>query len=110
MEKDALGIHAREELGLSEVTKARPLQAALASAAAFALGALPPLATVWLVPRSTVSLAIAAATLALLASLGALAAQLGGAPLVRGALRVTFWGACAMAATALVGRLFGASL
>lgn len=110
MEKDALGIHAREELGLSEVTKARPLQAALASAAAFALGALPPLATVWLVPRSAVSLAIAAATLALLASLGALAARLGGAPLVRGALRVTFWGACAMAATALVGRLFGATL
>ncbi|HEX6861563.1 MAG TPA: VIT family protein [Thermoanaerobaculia bacterium] len=108
--RDALGAHAREELGLSEITRARPLQAALTSAAAFAIGALPPLAIAWLVPLPAVGLAIAAGTLALLAALGALAARLGGAPLVRGSLRVTFWGACAMAATALVGRLFGAVL
>jgi VIT1/CCC1 family predicted Fe2+/Mn2+ transporter len=110
MAKDALGTHAREELGLSEVTKARPLQAALTSAAAFAAGAVPPLAIAWLVPMSTVSFAIAAGTLTLLATLGALAARLGGAPLVRGSLRVVFWGACAMGATAMVGRIFGAVL
>lgn len=110
MVKDALGTHAREELGLSEVTKARPLQAALTSAAAFAAGAVPPLAIAWLVPMSSVSSIIAAGTLTLLAILGALAARLGGAPLVRGSLRVAFWGACAMGVTALVGRLFGAVL
>jgi VIT1/CCC1 family predicted Fe2+/Mn2+ transporter len=110
MAKDALGTHAREELGLSEVTKARPLQAALTSAAAFAAGAVPPLAIAWLVPTPTVSSVIATGTLTLLAALGALAARLGGAPLVRGSVRVAFWGACAMGATALVGRLFGAVL
>jgi VIT1/CCC1 family predicted Fe2+/Mn2+ transporter len=110
MTKDALGSHAREELGLSDITRARPLQAALTSAAAFAIGALPPLAIAWVAPLPAVSLTIAVATLALLATLGALAAQLGGAPLVRGSLRVTFWGACAMAVTAMVGKLFGAVL
>ncbi|HET9225507.1 MAG TPA: VIT family protein [Thermoanaerobaculia bacterium] len=110
MTRDALGAHAREELGLSQITRARPLQAALTSAAAFAIGALPPLAIAWLVPVPAVVLAIAAGGLALLAILGAVAARLGGAPLVRGSFRVTFWGACAMAATALVGRLFGAVL
>jgi VIT1/CCC1 family predicted Fe2+/Mn2+ transporter len=110
MARDALSAHAREELGLSDITRARPLQAALTSAAAFAIGALPPLAIAWLVPPPAVGLLIATSTLALLATLGALAARLGGAPLARGSLRVAFWGACAMAATALVGRLFGAVL
>lgn len=108
MARDALAVHAREELGLSEVTKARPLQAALTSAAAFAAGAILPLAVAWLVPLAAISAVIATSTLALLAALGALAAHLGGASLMRGSLRVTFWGACAMATTALVGRLFGA--
>jgi VIT1/CCC1 family predicted Fe2+/Mn2+ transporter len=110
MARDALGVHAREELGLSEITKARPLQAALTSAAAFAAGAVPPLAIAWLVPLPAVASVIAASSLALLAVLGGLAARLGGAPPIRGSLRVAFWGACAMAATALVGRLFGAVL
>jgi len=108
MAKDALAVHAREELGLSEITKARPLQAALTSAAAFATGAVVPLAVAWLVPLSAISVVIGTSTLALLAALGALAAHLGGASLMRGSLRVTFWGACAMATTALIGRLFGA--
>ena len=108
MGRDALAVHAREELGLSDVTKARPLQAALTSAAAFAAGAVLPLAVAWLVPLAAISVTIATSTLALLAALGALAARLGGASVVRGSLRVTFWGACAMAATAIVGRLFGA--
>ena len=110
MARDALGAHAREELGLSDITSARPLQAALASAAAFAIGALPPLAIAWLVPLPSIAFVVVTGTLVLLTTLGALAARLGGAPLVRGGLRVTFWGACAMAATALVGRLFGAVL
>jgi vacuolar iron transporter family protein len=110
MAGDALGAHAREELGISDLTKARPLQAALASAAAFAVGALPPLAIAWLVPLPAVEIVIAAGTLALLAILGALAARLGGAPILRGSVRVAFWGACAMGATALVGRFFGATL
>ena len=110
MAADALGAHAREELGLSDLTSARPLQAALASAAAFAIGALPPVVIAWLVPLPSVSAVVVMGTLVLLASLGVLAARLGGAPLVRGGLRVSFWGACAMAATALVGRLAGAVL
>jgi VIT1/CCC1 family predicted Fe2+/Mn2+ transporter len=110
MARDALGAHAREELGLSDITSARPLQAALASAAAFAIGALPPLAIAWLVPLPSIAFVVVTGTLVLLTTLGALAARLGGAPLVRGGLRVTFWGACAMAASALVGRLFGAVL
>lgn len=107
MAHDALGAHARDELGLSEHTLARPLQAALASAAAFALGALPPVALAWLAPLDSLSLVVGASSLALLAVLGAIAAQLGGAPRARGALRVAFWGAAAMATTALIGRLFG---
>ena len=110
MAKDALGAHAREELGLSDLTRARPLQAALTSAAAFAGGAVPPLAIAWFVALPAVGPAIAVATLALLAALGGLAAHLGGAPLIRGSLRVAFWGACAMAATALVGSLLGVVL
>ncbi|HUU32975.1 MAG TPA: VIT1/CCC1 transporter family protein [Vicinamibacterales bacterium] len=105
---DALGAHARDELGLSEITRARPIQAALSSAAAFAAGALPPVLLVVLLPLGAVSVAVTGLSLVLLLVLGAVAAQLGGAPLARGALRVGFWGAIAMGATALVGRLFGA--
>ena len=105
---DALGAHARDELGMSKHTLARPLQAAMASAAAFTLGALPPVLLVWFIPLSSVYLVVSGSTLLLLVGLGSLAAYLGGAPLLRGAVRVTFWGAVAMAATALVGRLFGA--
>jgi len=103
---DALGAHARDELGISDFSRARPLQAALASAAAFAVGAAPPmlLAAAW--PVGTLTLAVGATTLGILALLGSVAAVLGGAPVLRGALRVTFWGAVAMGATALVGRLF----
>ena len=107
MSHDALAAHARDELGLSEITRARPLQAALASAAAFASGALPPVFLTWVVPVPRLSIVIAACTLVLLAFLGGLAARLGGAPLWRGTFRVSFWGAAAMACTALVGRLFG---
>ncbi len=105
---DALGAHARDELGLSEVTRARPIQAALSSAAAFAAGALPPLMLVVLLPLAQVAWAVIGLSLVLLLVLGAVAAQLGGAPLARGAARVAFWGALAMGVTALVGRLFGA--
>ncbi len=108
MAHDALGAHARDELGLAEVTRARPIQAALSSAAAFAAGALPPLMLVVLLPLAQVAWAVIGLSLALLLVLGAVAAQLGGAPLARGAARVAFWGAVAMGVTALVGRLFGA--
>jgi vacuolar iron transporter family protein len=107
MAHDALAAHAREELGLSDLTRARPIQAALSSAAAFAVGAAPPLLLVMFVPLASISIAVTGVTILLLVGLGTLAAQLGGAPLLRGAIRVTFWGAVAMAATALVGRLFG---
>jgi len=107
MAHDALGAHARDELGLTEVHRARPLQAAVASAAAFAIGALPPLALAWLAPLPSLSLWVGASTLVLLALLGGLAAHLGGASRIRGALRVAFWGAVAMATTALIGHLFG---
>ena len=110
MKHDALAAHARDELGLSEITRARPLQAALTSAAAFASGALPPVAASWLVPVPGISVVVAGGSLVLLAVLGALAAHLGGASLMRGALRVTFWGAIAMGITALLGRLFGAAI
>ena len=105
---DALEAHAREELGIHAATRARPLQAALASAAAFAVGAAPPalLAAFW--PPATLSWIVMGSTLVLLALLGSVAARLGGAPLGRGALRVTLWGAIAMVTTDLVGRLFGA--
>jgi len=105
--KDALGTHSRDELGMSEGTRARPLQAAMASAAAFIAGATPPLLLVLFVPMSSVSMAVSVVTLLLLVILGGLAAQLGGAPLLPGALRVAFWGAVAMACTALVGKVFG---
>jgi VIT1/CCC1 family predicted Fe2+/Mn2+ transporter len=104
--KDALAAHARDELGLHELTRARPTQAALASAAAFALGATPPLVLVLAVPLAQLMPAVMTSSLVLLVALGALAARTGGAPMLRGSLRVAFWGAAAMAATALVGRLF----
>ncbi len=107
MAKDALGAHARDELGLSEVTRARPIQAGLASAAAFAVGAAPPLLLVVGMPLAHVTAAVAVSSLVLLTVLGATAARLGRAPLLAGAARVAFWGAIAMACTALVGRLFG---
>jgi VIT1/CCC1 family predicted Fe2+/Mn2+ transporter len=105
---DALGAHARDELGMSEATRARPIQAALASATAFAAGAVPPLLLVLLLPVAAFTPAIVGSSLVLLMALGGIAARLGGAPMVRGAARVAFWGAVAMGCTALVGRLFGA--
>lgn len=104
---DALGAHLRDELGISQAFAARPVQAALASAAAFAVGALPPLLLAWLWRGDNLTWAITGVTLVLLAVLGALAGRLGGAPMVKGALRVLFWGAMAMGATAGIGHWFG---
>lgn len=104
---DALAAHARDELGLSAATAARPLQAALASAGAFAVGAALPVVVAALVPTRSLALLVTVSALALLTVLGALAARVGGASMGRGALRVAFWGAVAMAASAGVGRLFG---
>ena len=107
---DALGAHARDELGFSEMHTARPVQAAFASAATFAVGAAAPLITAALVPATRIIPIVSATTLVFLAGLGALAAQTGGAGMGRGALRVTFWGALAMALTALVGKIFGTTV
>jgi VIT1/CCC1 family predicted Fe2+/Mn2+ transporter len=107
MAKDALAAHARDELGFTEGLAARPLQAALASAATFAAGACLPILTTVLVPRGTLVIAVCVVSLLCLGALGAIAAWAGGAPVVRGAARVAFWGALAMAVTAGVGRLFG---
>jgi VIT1/CCC1 family predicted Fe2+/Mn2+ transporter len=108
MAHDALGAHARDELGIHELTRARPIQAAVASAASFAAGAAPPAALAALLPAAALTPGVVAVTLVLLLALGAVAARLGGASAVRGALRVAFWGAVAMACTAGAGRLFGA--
>lgn len=105
--RDALGAHLRDELGLTEVSSARPLQAALASATAFAVGGAPPVLIAALVPAEAVLPLVAASTVAGLALLGALAAWIGAAPLWRGALRVTVWGLLAMAVTAVVGTVVG---
>jgi VIT1/CCC1 family predicted Fe2+/Mn2+ transporter len=110
MAREAVGAHAREELGIEEKTRARPIQAALASAAAFASGAAVPTIFVVLAPRGSLTLWVVGSTLAVLLALGATAARLGGASIARGALRVAFWGAVAMGFTALVGRLVGATL
>ncbi len=104
---DALGAHARDELGIIETMTARPLQAALASAATFAIGAALPLLVVVMVPASILMETVAGSALVFLALLGALSAGAGGAGMVKAMLRVTFWGALAMALTALVGKLFG---
>lgn len=104
---DALGSHARDELGIFETTRARPLQAALASAAAFTLGAAWPVFLAAFAPLASLAWVVTATSLALLAALGGVAARLGGASVLGGAVRVAAWGAAAMASTALVGRLFG---
>jgi VIT1/CCC1 family predicted Fe2+/Mn2+ transporter len=107
MAKDALGAHARDELGITDETKARPIQAALASAAAFSVGAALPLAAVLFAPVSLITLAVAVGSLVFLGALGALGAWAGGAPIWRGAQRVFVLGAVAMAVTAGVGALVG---
>ncbi len=109
MAHDALAAHARDEIGISPVASARPMQAAISSGAMFLAGAALPLLTAWLVPSSYLMIAVAMLSLVFLASLGALAAFIGGAPIGRGALRVTFWGTLAMALTAAVGALFDVS-
>jgi VIT1/CCC1 family predicted Fe2+/Mn2+ transporter len=110
MAHDALGAHARDELGLSEEAAARPLQAAVASAATFAAGALLPILAVVLPWQVSLVPVVSGASLVCLAGLGALAARVGGASAWTGAVRVTFWGALAMAATAAVGALFGTTV
>ena len=110
MAKDALGAHARDELGISETLSARPIQAALASAATFAVGAAMPLLIVVSVPATALVWTVSGSSLFFLALLGSLAARAGGSPVLRAAARVTFWGALAMALTAGVGALFGATL
>ncbi len=107
MAHDALGAHARDELGITELSIARPLQAAAASAASFSCGALLPLVVAALVSVPTALLAVPATALVFLAALGAVAARAGGASMGAAAARVTFWGALAMAATAGIGELFG---
>jgi len=107
---DALGAHARDELGLTHVSKARPLQAAITSALTFTAGAAAPLAVAGLVRSPLIIPAVVLASLLCLATLGALGARAGGAPLMRSMTRVTFWGALAMAVTFGVGKLFGASV
>jgi len=109
MAKDALKAHARDELGMSDELAARPLQAALASAATFAVGAALPVVITMVAPASILSIVVTGLSLASLAALGALAARVGGASAIVGAARVGFWGALAMAVTAGVGNLFGAS-
>ena len=107
MQRDALAAHARDELELSSVTAARPIQAAIASALAFAVGATPPVAVAAIAPTPWLTRLVTGGALILLTVLGALAARVGGAAMGRGAARVAFWGALAMAASAGVGRLFG---
>ncbi|WP_438273826.1 VIT1/CCC1 transporter family protein [Nitrobacter sp.] len=110
MVKDALGAHARDELGISEVLTARPLQAALTSALTFSAGAIMPLVLVAIAPASFLIPLEIAVSLLCLAMLGALGARTGGAPIMRSVLRVTFWGALAMGLTASIGRLFGTAV
>jgi vacuolar iron transporter family protein len=107
MSKNALGAHARDELGISEALSARPIQAALVSALSFAIGAAIPLLMASLTPTKVLILFVSTTSLICLAILGAVAAQAGGAPILTGSLRVMFWGVLAMAATAGVGALFG---
>jgi VIT1/CCC1 family predicted Fe2+/Mn2+ transporter len=110
MAHDALGAHARDELGFSQAFSARPIQAALTSAAAFAVGAALPLVAVAMVSESNLILVVSATSLVFLALLGGLAARVGGASMTAGAIRVTFWGALAMGMTAGVGALFGTAV
>ncbi|MDO9452422.1 MAG: VIT family protein [Stagnimonas sp.] len=110
MAGDALGAHARDELGITETLRARPVQAAFASAVSFVVGAVMPIVTVVLAPATLVAEVTTAAALVTLAVLGGTAAYAGGASIAKGAARVAFWGALAMALTALVGKLFGAAV
>ncbi len=108
MAKDALAAHARDELGISDISTARPVQAALTSAAMFAVGAMMPLLMVLILPANRLVIGVSIASLLFLALLGAIGANAGGADVVRATARVTFWGALALAATAGIGKLFGA--
>jgi len=110
MARDALGAHSRDELGISDTLSARPVQAALASAGTFAVGAAMPLLLVILVPSPSLVWAVSGASLIFLALLGGLAARAGGSPVFKSVVRVAFWGALAMALTAGVGALFGATI
>ena len=110
MAHDALGAHARDEIGISESGMARPVQAAFSSAATFTVGAALPLFTSWVAPLDQLMPLVAAFSLASLALLGGIAAKAGGASLLKGAARVTFWGALAMALTSAVGRVFGVAM
>jgi vacuolar iron transporter family protein len=110
MAKDALGAHARDELGISEVTTARPIQAALTSAAAFSVGAAMPLAMVLASPAAWLAATVSVASLLFLAVLGAIGAKAGGANVLRATVRVTFWGALAMALTAGIGAVVGTAI
>ncbi len=110
MQKDALEAHAREELGISEITTARPIVAALTSALTFAVGATMPLAMVWLAPADQLVWLVSAASLLFLALLGAIGAKAGGADVMKATIRVTFWGAFAMALTAGIGALVGTAV
>ncbi len=107
---DALGVHARDELGISDTTTARPVQAALTSAATFAVGAALPLIAAFLAPQKRISIVVSLLSLGFLALLGGLSAQVGGAPIVKAIFRVTFWGAIAMGATAAIGAAFGVAI
>lgn len=104
---DALAAHARDELGISETMAARPVQAAIASAGTFAVGAALPISAAFLTPVNMIELVISALSLVFLALLGGLSAYVGAAPVAKAVIRVTFWGALAMGATAGIGRLFG---
>ena len=110
MQHDALGAHARDELGITESVSARPIQAAFASAATFTVGAALPLLMVLIFPAATLMWAVSGSSLLFLALLGAVSAKAGGAPVITAASRVTFWGALAMALTAGVGALFGVAV
>ena len=110
MANDALAAHSRDELGISETISARPVQAALTSAVTFAVGAALPLLVVVVAPAISLVLLVAATSLFFLALLGALAAYTGGAPILKGTVRVTFWGALAMAITAGIGAWFGTAV
>ena len=107
MAHDALAAHARDELGISDLSRARPIQAAVSSAVTFTVGAALPLLAAWIIPGPGLIPVVAVASLLFLAGLGGLAARVGGASMLAGAGRVTFWGTLAMAVTAAVGRLFG---
>ena len=110
MAKDDLGVHAREELGINDLTTARPLQAALASATAFSLGAGLPVLTIFFLPSTFILPVVAIFSIALLGILGAVAAKISGAGALKPALRIMFWGIVAMGATALIGKIFGTAI